>query len=122
MVTYEQYGTVSEVPRRYRKRLKKLLFDGEEFVMAIDTKSGRVRSKHNTKLVLTDQRVIRMKPGMVRSKIEDYDLGEITSIQFNRGIRKSKLKLQGSAIDDAYPTTKRHGREFVSAAREQMVT
>lgn len=120
MVTYEQYDTLSEIPRRYRKRLKKHLFDDEEFIMAIDAKSGRVRSKHNTKLVLTDQRIIRMKSGLVRSKTEDYNLEEITSIQFNRGLRKSKLKLQGSAIDDTYPTTKRHGRAFATAARERM--
>lgn len=120
MVTYEQYETLGDIPQRYRKRLNDILHDSEEFVLAIDTKSGRFRSKHNTKLVLTNQRVIRMKSGMVRSKTEDYSLEDITSIQFNRGIRKSELKLQGSAIDDTYSTTKRHGQAFVSAARERM--
>ena len=95
------------------------MFDDEEFVLAIDTKSGRVRSKHNTKLVLTDSRILRVKAGMVRSESEDYSLAEISSIQFNRGLRKSELVLQGSGINDTYATTKRHGEAFASAARGQ---
>lgn len=121
MVTYERYSSLSDLPRRYRKRVKSQLFDDETFVQAIDTKSGRIRSKHNPKLVLTDTRIIRLKSGMVRSESEDYRLEEVTSIQFNRGIRKSKLRLQGSAIDDEYTVTKRLGQPFVSAVREQMV-
>lgn len=120
MVTYEQYTDLSDLPRRYRKRVKSQMFDGETFIQAIDTKSGRIRSKHNPKLVLTDNRIIRLKSGMVRSESEDYQLTEITSIQFDRGIRTSKLKLQGSAIDDEYTVTKRLGQPFVSAVREQM--
>lgn len=122
MVTYEQYSDLSDLPRRYRKRVKSQMFDEETFVQAIDTKSGRLRSKHNPKLVLTDTRIIRLKSGRIRSKSEDYRLEEITSIQFNRGIRTSKLKLQGPAIDDEYKVTKRLGQPFTSAAREQMTT
>ena len=71
MVTYERYDSLNDLPRRYRKRVQDLMFDDERFVLAIDTKSGRVRSKHNTKLVLTDGRIIRVKAGIVRSKSED---------------------------------------------------
>ncbi|MGQ3412650.1 PH domain-containing protein [Natrinema sp. LN54] len=120
MVTYERYSNLSDLPRRYRKRAKSKMFDDETFVQAIDTKSGRIRSKHNPKLILTDNRIIRLKSGMVRSESEDYQLAEITSIQFNRGMRTSKIKLQGSAIDDDYKVTKRLGQPFTSAVREQM--
>ena len=121
MVTYKRYESLDDLPRRYRKRVKDLLFEDEEFVLAIDTKSGRVRSKHNAKLVLTDSRILRVKSGLVRSESEDYSLDEISSIQFNRGLRKSELVLQGSAIDDTYTTTKRHGEAFASAARQQQL-
>jgi len=120
MVTYEQYTSLSDLPRRYRKRVKPQLFDDETFIQAIDIKSGRVRSKHNPKLVLTDNRIIRVKSGRVRSDSEDYKLEKISSIQFKRGIRTSKLKLQGTAIDDEYEVTKRLGQPFVSADREQI--
>ena len=120
MVTYEGYSSLDELPRRYRKRAEEQLFDGEEFVRAIDTKTGRFRSKHNQKLVLTDSRVIRMKSGVIRSNTEDYRLEDITSIQFDRGVRTSKITLQGSGIDDSYKVTKRLGQPFVSAVREQI--
>lgn len=120
MVTYEQYSGLSDLPRRYRKRVKSQMANGESFIQAIDIKRGRIRSKHNPKLVLTENRIIRLNSGMVRSKSEDYQLEQITSIQFNRGIRTSKLKLQGPAIDDEYKVTKRTGQPFVKAVREQM--
>ncbi|MFC7213723.1 PH domain-containing protein [Saliphagus sp. GCM10025334] len=120
MVTYEQYNSLSSLPRRYRKRVAETMFDDEEFIKAIDTKVGRVRSKHNPKLILTDSRIIQIDSGMVRSETEDYRLEEITSIQFNRGIRNSLLKLQGPAIDNEFPVTKRLGQPFATAAREQM--
>lgn len=120
MATYKQYDSIDELTRRYRKRVQTQMFDGEEFVKAIDTKAGRIRSKHNEKLVLTDQRILRVAAGVVRSTTEDYSISEITSIEFNRGVRKSKLTIQGAAIDESFPTTKRHGETFATEARKQL--
>ena len=117
---YKKYDSLDSLPRRQRKAIKNMLFDGEEFVMAIDCRKGRVRSKHNKKLVVTDARVFSMKKGLMRRASEDYSLNDISSIQFSKGIRKSKIRLQGSGIDDEYPAKKSHGEAFVAAVREQI--
>lgn len=119
---YKQYNKLKDLSRRQRRALKKLLFDGEEFVMAIDCKEGRLRSKSNQKLVLTTQRVLTFDKGLTNTSSEDYTLDSITSIQLDSGLRSSSIRLQGSGIDDTFPATKSGGQGFVQAVREQMTT
>jgi hypothetical protein len=119
---YKQYDSLKALSRRQRRALKKLLFDDEEFVMGIDCKEGRVRSKNNQKLVLTTERVLAFEKGLTSTSSEDYALDSITSIQLDTGLRSAKIQLQGSAIDDTFPATKGGGRAFVQAVREQLAT
>lgn len=119
---YKQYNSLGDLDRRRRRALKKLLFDGEEFVMAIDCKEGRLRSKTNQKLVLTSERVLTFEKGLVSTTSEDYALDSISSIQLDTSMRSSTIQLQGSGIDDTFPATKSGGRAFVQAVREQMAT
>ena len=119
MVTYSRYDSLGDLDRRRRKAVKKALFEGEEFIMAIDCKEGRIRSNTNRKLVLTSGRVLSVRKGLIGSSTEDYTLDEITSIQYNTGLRSGKLRLQGAAIDDEFPTPKSLGQEFANAVREQ---
>ena len=120
MVTYNLYENLDDLDRRRQSALKDILFEGEEFVLAIDCKEGRIRSKTNTKLVLTDNRIIAFKKGIIKMASEDYNLDDISSIQFESGIMSSEIHLQGSGIDDEYPAAKKHGQRFVSAARKKM--
>ena len=120
MVTYNRYDTLADLDRRRRKAVDSMLFEGEEFVLAIDCKEGRIRSKTNTKLVLTNTRVIAVKKGLIGKRSEDYSLSDISSVQYDTSLLSGSLKLQGSGIDDEYPTTKRLGQAFSNAVRKQM--
>jgi len=119
---YKQYDSLKALSRRQRRALKKLLFDGEEFLMGIDCKEGRIRSKTNQKLVLTAQRVLTFDKGLMNTSSEDYTLDSITSIQLDTSLRSSSIRLQGTGIDDTFPATKSGGQAFVQAVREQMTT
>lgn len=115
---YRLYESLDDLPRRERKALDGMLFDGEGFVLALDCKEGRAGSRHNTKLVLTNFRVVALKQGLVRGHAEDYNLSDLSSIEFDTGLLGAEITLGGSGIAATYPAKKDHGERFVSKARE----
>jgi len=120
MLDYNDYEDIDDLDGRRRKALEGLMFDDEQFLYAIDVKEGRVRSKTNEKLVLTDSRIIAFKKGVVNLSSEDYSLGDVSSVKFDSGMMSAEITLQGSGIDDEFEVAKDMGQDFVNRVREQI--
>lgn len=119
MFGYSEYKSLGGFSGRREKAIKSLLLGDEEFLRAIDCAEGRTMTKWNTKLVLTNQRILAVRKALIGKESEDYSLSDISSIKYDTGMLTGELTLQGSGIDDSYDLPKNMGERFVNAAREQ---
>lgn len=118
MVGYSAYKTLDDLPRRQRNAVQSMLLTDEKFQSGIDCAEGRAVTKWNTKLILTNQRILAVKKGIIGRETEDYSLQDITSIKLDTGLISGELTLQGSGIMDEYEVPKGAGKRFVQAVRE----
>lgn len=110
------YATLDDFGRRTRSGIQESLFSGEEFCGAIDVFDS-LRPSRRTKLILTDQRLIAFKRGMIRQSIEDYDRDRISSVGFEKGIIYRKLKVNGSGFSKKWTVDRADGQQFSAALR-----
>ncbi len=61
-----------------------------------------------------------MERRAIRRASEDDSLKDISGLQFSKGIQESKIRLQGTGIDDEYSAKKSYGEAFVAAVRKQI--
>lgn len=68
-----------------------------------------------TKLLLTDQRVIALKRGLLSERFKDFELNEITTIEYNESFMWSAIFVKGPGFKSGYRVNGDIGRKFVSA-------
>jgi hypothetical protein len=112
-----------EFHRSNRSYLDSLIHADEQFVCAISATDGRWarwRMRKSTKLVLTTDRLIMFKRGLLRKQSEDYALDSITSVQYSSGLGGGVIRVQGAHIDDRYRALSNTGQQFVTELRRVM--
>lgn len=116
-----EYHKLEDFDKKRRKTLESLLYSDEQFLYGIDVYDAILFTKRRaSKLVLTDRRVIEFKRGFIRENSKDYSLDDIASIEHKKGYIRRKISLQGSGFSEQFQTLEDFGREFVTAARQQM--
>lgn len=85
------------------KKLPEVLWEGEKVRELVQ---GRYEEKQGI-LVLTDRRLIFLEEGVFRSRIEDFPLDKISSVQSSKGMMFSKIIIFASGnkatIDQVAP-------------------
>jgi len=89
--------------RKELKTLPGLLLDGEE---VLNLASGRYDNRQGL-IVVTDRRVMFVEKGMVRSRLEDFPYGRVSSVQSQTSMMSGKLQIFASGnkavIDNVMP-------------------
>jgi hypothetical protein len=73
--------------KRELKKLPSLLLDAEE---VLNLARGQYDGKQGL-IVLTDRRVMFVEEGMVRSRLEDFPYGRVSSVQSEKGMMFGRL-------------------------------
>lgn len=110
------YATLRDLPGGVSQKVEAAMFPGEEFLGAIDT-YHLLRIISTELLILTDQRVILYKKGLIRQSTKDYDLDRISNVSFDKGIIFRKLKVSGSAFSSTWALPYNGGQAFANAIR-----
>lgn len=110
------YTTLDGLGRRVRDNVDATMFRGEQFLGAIDT-WHLFRFLHTEILVLTDQRIILYKKGLIRESTRDFDRDRITNVRFDKGLFRRKLSISGSSFSKTWRVPYRGGQEFAAAIR-----
>ncbi|SFS07006.1 PH domain-containing protein [Halomicrobium zhouii] len=113
------YESLDEFDSRSRDGIERMLYDGETFIGAIPCWDFMVTRRSATKLILTDQRVVAYKRGIIRQKEKDVLLPRITSIGFKKGILFGKIVLKGAGFKYSNYVSRSKGRGFASEIRNQ---
>ena len=110
------YSTVDELGRRVRDNVDATMFRGEQFLGGIDT-WHLFRFLYTEILVLTDQRIILYRKGLIRESTRDFDRDQITNVRFDKGMFRRKLSINGSSFSKTWRVPYRGGQEFAAAIR-----
>lgn len=110
------YASLADFNGRIRQNIEASMFQGEQFLGALDT-WHLVRLTTTELLILTDQRILLYKKGIVRESTRDYDRDKITNVRFDKGLLRRKLKISGSTFSETWRVPHKGGQEFAAAIR-----
>lgn len=110
------YASLTEFNGGVRKKVEAVMFQGEQFLGAIDT-YHLIRLFSEEILILTDQRIILYKKGLIRESTTDYDRDRIANVSFDKGIIQRELTVRGSGFSHSWRVPISGGQEFAAAIR-----
>ena len=80
--------------------LNDMVFDSEEIVATAEGQDGN--RKMRSRYVLTDKRLLRFEDNVVGSETDAYRLSNINSVDFDSGLLKNKVAIDGSGVDEEF--------------------
>ena len=96
-----------------------MISDGESFVKS--AKGAKGSGKSRAQFVLTDQKLIRYKKGLLSESTDTYRLTNISAVDFSSTPFKRILSISGSGVDEDFglhPDS--DPEEFANMLREQV--
>lgn len=117
---FARYDRPSDFKQQHAMALASLLRPPEMYVLGIDCADRWLFKKWNTKLVLTDERVLAFSPDPVVPVKRTHWLADIADVQFDTGLFTAELRLRGIDFYETYPVPKGLGREFAEAVRVRL--
>lgn len=117
---FDRYEEPGDFERWHAMALASIIRPDEGYALGIDCADRWLSTRWGTKLVLTDERVVRFRADPADPIKQTYWIEDIAEVEHNAGVFTAEMKLIGDGFYEVCSVPKRLGREFAEAVENTL--